>query len=219
MKGLVYVIKSKQTTDIYFGSTIQTQQSRMKEHKTQYKVYIVTQKKYISSYEILKFDDAYMEILEEIEWDIKKELIQKLKVREGHYIQRLPCVNIYVPARTPKQWAIDNKAKQSLRRKQHYQDHIEEEKLKNKKQYEDHKEERIEKQKKYHSEHLEQDKARNNQYRLEHLEQIKIANKKYREEHRVELIEHSRQYRIDHKEELKQKRQENKELIKKYQDI
>jgi hypothetical protein len=200
MKGRVYVIKSKQTTDIYFGSTIQSEYERMREHNKDYKKYVVTQKKYISSFEIIKFGDAYMEMLEEHEEDTKEELIATLKAREGNYIQTVTCVNRYVPARTHKQWAEDNKESQSVIRKKYREDHKAEIKVKNDQHYKDHREARLEAQKKYTAEHKEECKARMKKYAAEHKEEANARSKKYREDHKEEQDAYMVKYREDHKE-------------------
>ena len=60
----IYCIRSNKTTDIYIGSTaVLYLSSRIAEHNAGYKKYLKTKKKYISSYEILKHGDAFIELI------------------------------------------------------------------------------------------------------------------------------------------------------------
>ena len=74
--GKIYKITSKQTDKIYVGSTIQTLDERMKHHKTDMKRF------YVSSAEILKYDDCIIELIEDCPCDSKKKLFE----REQYYI-------------------------------------------------------------------------------------------------------------------------------------
>lgn len=66
-KASVYAIKSKHTDKIYIGSTIKPLEDRFKQHKYNYKYYISGDtKRYITSYEIIKHNDAYIELLETV---------------------------------------------------------------------------------------------------------------------------------------------------------
>ena len=55
MLGYIYIIRSKQTDKVYIGSTVQSLKIRFSFHKLQ---------KDCSSVEILKYDDATIEVLE-----------------------------------------------------------------------------------------------------------------------------------------------------------
>ena len=102
--GQIYAIRSYQTDMIYIGSTCTLLSKRFYEHKSNYKL----QRKYISSFEILKYDDAYIELLEDYPCKSKKELER----REGQLIRenRELCVNVIVVGRTKKQYVEDNSA-------------------------------------------------------------------------------------------------------------
>ena len=68
--GKIYSIRSHQTDLIYIGSTIETRLSaRLSKHRSDYKRYIMSGKfnYYVSSFEILKYNDAYIELIEEVE--------------------------------------------------------------------------------------------------------------------------------------------------------
>lgn len=56
-------------------------------------------------YHLLKYDDAYIELVEEFDYETKEEL----KERESHWIRNNPCVNKQIPDRTYEEWCQDNK--------------------------------------------------------------------------------------------------------------
>jgi hypothetical protein len=118
MKGRVYAIRSHQTIDIYIGSTTQTLSLRMGGHRRDYK----RQYNNLTSFHIVKYDDAYIELLEEVECNTKEEL----HAREGHYIRTLNCVNKCMTGRTDKQWREDNKEQQKEYNALRYKDNKEE---------------------------------------------------------------------------------------------
>jgi hypothetical protein len=105
MKGYIYMIRSFQTEDVYYGSTTQQLCNRMAKHRCNYKQWLNGNFNNISSFEILKYEDAYIELVEEIEFQNKKEL----HAREGYYIRENNCVNKYIPCRTNKEYIEEHK--------------------------------------------------------------------------------------------------------------
>ena len=102
----IYVLRSHQTEKIYIGSTCNELRKRLHSHKTQYRRF--NNKKYniyYTSYEILKFDDCYIELYEKYPCTDRNELNK----REGEIIRSLDCVNKVIAGRTRKQYNIDNK--------------------------------------------------------------------------------------------------------------
>lgn len=89
MKGYIYCIKSYQNPLIYYGSTIQQLSKRMAKHRNNYKNYLLGNNYYTSSFEILKNQDAYIELIEIINFEDKEEL----KKIENKYINENECVN------------------------------------------------------------------------------------------------------------------------------
>lgn len=77
--GKIYKITSKQTDKIYVGSTIQTLNKRFISHKTRYKC---GNHHNMASCEILKYDDAIIELIEDYPCESKTEL----EKREQHYM-------------------------------------------------------------------------------------------------------------------------------------
>jgi len=99
MIGRIYKITSNKTNKVYYGSTIQTLSQRFNDHKK------TSNKKRCSSRELTCYDDAIIELLEEIEFDDKKQLKQV----ERYYIENNECVNIQVPLQTLKEYQIKNR--------------------------------------------------------------------------------------------------------------
>jgi hypothetical protein len=78
-EGKIYVIKSPSTSNIYIGATTQPLNTRFSEHKCHYKRYIAGLRNYTNSYDIIKLDDAFIELLEEYKCNNKQELLDKEK--------------------------------------------------------------------------------------------------------------------------------------------
>lgn len=104
MEGYIYKIVSDKTDKIYIGSTTKKLNERLEAHKYSY-----NNKKNITSKEIMKYDDAKIQLLEKITFNDKYELTRL----EGHYIKlnKDKCVNKVVAGRTYKEYYIDNNDK------------------------------------------------------------------------------------------------------------
>ena len=103
--GRVYTIRSHQTSDIYIGSTTQTLSMRMCKHRHDYKKYLNKTCHYITSFEIIKYDDAYIELL--FEGDVESK--DTLRKKEGEYIRNMECVNRCIAGRTDKEYTDEHK--------------------------------------------------------------------------------------------------------------
>ena len=115
----IYTIRSHSTDKIYIGSTTQRLSKRIAEHRRKYKAWKAdNSKRYYSSFEIVKYDDNYIELLENYECLTREGLL----MREGQCIRDNDCVNKNIPGRTGKQWRKDNADKIKAQKKQHYQD-------------------------------------------------------------------------------------------------
>ena len=84
INGKVYAIRSHQTDKIYIGSTTQLLCKRLGDHKANYKQFLITEKMHMSSVELLKYDDAYIELISEHN-NITKEMLRKF---EGENIRK-----------------------------------------------------------------------------------------------------------------------------------
>ena len=102
--GKIYAIRSYQTNEIYIGSTTQKLCKRMGGHRSNYKKYKKTGKKGTTSCEILKFSDAYIELIELFPCTTKVELHK----REGQKIREIKCVNRCIAGNTHEEWRSDN---------------------------------------------------------------------------------------------------------------
>ena len=154
--GKIYTIRSHQTDDFYIGSTCQPLYKRFGQHKNDYKNINKIIK--MSSYEIIKYNDCYIELLEIYPCSSKVELHK----REGELIRLHNCVNKCIPSRTQKEYHEDNKEIIDI-----YQ----------KKYREENKEINIEYQKKYYENNKEYLIEKVNEYRLNNLEKIKERKK------------------------------------------
>lgn len=133
--GKIYTIRSHKTNLYYIGSTTQTLYKRIYKHRHHKKDYDNHKHHYISSFDILQYDDNYIELLEEYKCENKQEL----EKREGELIKlhKEHCVNIYIVGRTPeekaqlkkqidKQYSELHKEIINKRTKQHYIDNKDE---------------------------------------------------------------------------------------------
>lgn len=95
--GLIYIIKSNLTDSVYIGSTTsKTVNIRFSKHKNNYKRYNCGLYNYFSAIEVLRYKDCYIEELDRIEYENKKDLLKL----EGEYIKNNNnTVNILLPGR------------------------------------------------------------------------------------------------------------------------
>jgi len=113
--GKIYAIRSYQTDDIYIGSTCSPLSKRFYEHKKCYERYLKCKYENVSSFEIIKYEDAYIELIEKYPCNDKTEL----RKREGEYIRQMECVNKVIPGRKRKEWRKDNRDKIKQQNKQY----------------------------------------------------------------------------------------------------
>jgi hypothetical protein len=106
--GKIYCIRSHQTEQIYIGSTTQPLYKRFHRHKQMDS----------SSKEILKYSDAFIELLEEFPCANKMQLNR----REGELIRTTDCVNKRIAGRTLVEYKVDNKDYLFARDKQYRED-------------------------------------------------------------------------------------------------
>ena len=116
--GKIYKIWSpSHLDDIYIGSTCVPLSHRMSKHRCLYKRYKEGKTNYTTSFKILEYGDARIELIENVECKCKEELI----AREGYYIRSLDCVNKYIPDRTEKEYREDNKERIAQCKKEWYE--------------------------------------------------------------------------------------------------
>lgn len=189
--AVVYAIRSHQTDKFYIGSTRTPMYKRMSQHRRNYKQWCSDNtQKYVSSYEIVKYDDAYIELIEECPCENAAQLHKK----EGEHIRlnHDMCVNIVIAGRKWDDYYKDNK----------------EHRIANSKAYvETHKEETKSYQRQYRETHKKDINLQYKIYKESHKEQIQAMRKAHYEAHKEE----SKIYRESHKEQRKASREANRE--------
>lgn len=104
--GKIYVIRSYKTNLVYVGSTTQHLCQRMSKHRINYKQWLKNGTGFMTSYKLLDFDDAYIELLEEYPCENKNQLQRK----EGEYIRNMEnVVNKFIAGRTHAEYKKDNR--------------------------------------------------------------------------------------------------------------
>lgn len=102
----IYAIRSCHTDKVYIGSTHATLNARFSQHKSDFKLYKNQRRNYRTSYELLKFPDSYIELIEEFPCECKHQLIR----REGEILKLNPNrVNLRIEGRTQKEYREDKK--------------------------------------------------------------------------------------------------------------
>src|SRR3990167_8898674 len=132
----IYTIRSYSTDMVYIGSTTQSLSVRMAEHRCDYKRYLAGKFNNVTSFEIVKFDDAYIELLE----DYPCNSTEQLHKREGELIRNTKCVNKNIAGQGKKEYWEAHTEQKKAYDKQYYNDHREQRSSYNKKYWEAHKE-------------------------------------------------------------------------------
>ena len=170
--GKLYTIRSHQTDKVYVGSTTQTLSVRMAGHRMDFKRYNTGGTKYVTSFELLKYDDAYIELIELYPCNSKGELDRA----EGAYIRQMDCVNKIIAGRTQVEYYQDNKEYIREKKKEYYQNNKEELTLNQKQYYQNNKEKINE----YQVEYRQNNKDEINEYQVEYRQNNKEKiNKKF----------------------------------------
>jgi len=120
--GQIYIIRSHQTEMVYVGSTRLSLRERLQQHKKNYNKWKNGKYGYTTSYEIIKYDDAYIELYENYACNSKEELSK----REGELMRKTKnLVNKCIPGRTKKEYGKEyrqkNKEIRNQKQKKYYQ--------------------------------------------------------------------------------------------------
>jgi len=113
--GKIYSLRTHQTDDIYIGSTCLPLYKRFYAHKLDYKKWLNGKNHYISSFDIIKYDDAYIELIDDFPCNNKIELNKK----EGEHIRANTCINKNVAGRTTKEYYHEKKKEFKKYRDEH----------------------------------------------------------------------------------------------------
>ena len=102
----IYTIRSYQTDKIYIGSTIQPLSARFAAHKCCFKRWMNHKTHYLASFDIIKYDDCYIELLQLCACDTNEELH---KLEGDAMINTVTRVNKNIAGRTRTEWLDENK--------------------------------------------------------------------------------------------------------------
>jgi len=185
-RGKIYKITSLQTDEIYIGSTCQPYiTNRFAGHTKDYRLYKNGGKaKYMSSFKMLEYEDADVELIELYPCTCKAEL----HTREKYWIKNSPnCCNHNIPTRTQKEYREDNKEIIAQKQKQ-YNESNKEDILKQKRiYYEANKEVIAEKGKQSYDKNKHVFMEKNKQYYEDNKEGVLQKRKEYRETHKEDI--------------------------------
>ena len=161
MVGLIYKLSGGGLD--YYGSTEQTLNKRLNQHKSKYKKYLEGKTNYLTSFDIIDKNDYNIELVEEV------EDLAILTQRERYYIENFDCVNKCLP------YATEEETKQKRRGyAKNYRDNNKEKiKAKDKKYWENNKEKIKEYKKIYSEQNKEKIKEKKKIYRENNDEKLK----------------------------------------------
>lgn len=167
--GKIYSIRSYLTDDIYIGSTTLSLSRRMSQHRDNFKRGI-----YVSSQEIMKHGDAYIELVEDCPCDSREQLHR----REGQVIRITDkCVNKFIAGRTDAERYQDNKEAILQRQAEYRQNNKEAISQRLAEYYQDNKTAIIQNIKEYQATHKEQiNRRRRELYALKKAQKITSQN-------------------------------------------
>ena len=176
--GKIYSIRSHQCDKYYIGSTCLDLYKRLYFHRSNYKRYLKNEHHYMSSSEILKYDDHYIELIEDFPCKSKREL----EKREGQLQRQYKndIVNHYYAHNTFEQ------------KKEYHKEY-------NKEYYECNKEQIVEQVKKYYESNKEQILEKQKQYSEANKEKITEQKKQYHESNKEKILEQKNQEMLQKK--------------------
>ncbi len=105
MKGIIYKLECNETGEVYYGSTTQSFNKRMTEHKSKCKQWKEGKFHYVTSFQIIDRGNYSYSLIETVECEDKSQLEQ----RERYYIENNECINKIVVGRTRKEYYDDKK--------------------------------------------------------------------------------------------------------------
>lgn len=116
--GKIYTIRSSRCDKYYIGSTCNPLYKRFNLHKNAYNRYLNNKTNFRSSFEIVKLDDCYIELLENFSCNSRDELNK----REGELIRQHKnnIVNINIAGRKILEYYDDNKTEILEQKREYY---------------------------------------------------------------------------------------------------
>jgi hypothetical protein len=116
--GKVYRLVSFSCEDVYYGSTCSPLSKRLAGHKSHYKRWRDGKFRYMSSFEIMKYPDTEIILVESVNCASKEEL----HAAERKYIEANKCSNKTIPGRSEREYYQDNKHEKIKYQNNYYQD-------------------------------------------------------------------------------------------------
>jgi hypothetical protein len=105
--GKIYKIVCNITNKTYYGSTeFVFLNFRLENHVRCYRLYKLGKRKYQTSFDVLENEDYQIELVEDVDFESKTDLL----ARERYYIENYECVNKVVPQRTRHEYYLAKKA-------------------------------------------------------------------------------------------------------------
>lgn len=188
-RGKIYKIISNNTENVYVGSTCEPYLcNRLYGHKSCYKHWLKEQKNYVSSFELVKFDDAVIVLLESYPCNSKDEL----RAREQYWIESIPnCINNRVAYQFPA--PVDEQEKKEYackRAKKWYVEHQDKAQERGKNYYNENKATILKKQQVYYEKNIDKIKKYHKSY--EKTEAGKEVTKRTLAKHREKRLQEKR---------------------------
>ena len=117
MKGIIYKLECCITGEVYYGSTTQSLNIRMSEHKACCKRWKEGKYAFTTSFNIIDRGNYSYSLIETVECEDKYQL----EARERYYIENNECINKFIPCRTRKEYREANKEAIKEQRKEYYE--------------------------------------------------------------------------------------------------
>jgi hypothetical protein len=196
-KGKIYKLVSNKTENIYIGSTTQPLCDRKSRHNTNYKLHKCGKYGYLTSFELMQYDDVDIVLLENVACESKDQL----HARERHWIESTECVNKRIPTRSKKEYLKKYNSMEvaKQKRRQYYHE------TKNSERYQQYrinnKEKKKERNRQYYQKNIEKAK----QYQIDNADRIRERQKQHRLANLQEMRERDKQYKIAYAEKNKEK--------------
>ena len=170
-QGKIYVLHSSETKKCYIGSTYLTLNERLRKHRNDYSSWVLGNRGYVTSFEILRFYDCKIELIADYPCNSKEELEKE----EGKYQCSKECVNRNIAGRTPKEYYEEHKERIDAYRKQWFDENKEHVKKYKAEYYLKNKEKQRKRAKELYQKNKEKAKQRNKEYREKNSEIIECG--------------------------------------------
>lgn len=104
----MYKLVSNETYDHYMGATCQNVlRTRLCGYKVDYVYGLDGKKKQVPSYDLLKYDDCQITLLENHACNDNNNFL----ARDRYWVENTQCVDKHTPSRSSKEYRLDNRRK------------------------------------------------------------------------------------------------------------